>query len=129
MSTACIDDLPRANSIQTVTCSFLFFCFLVCVDTQAAACELEEEAHLHEGTWHTLMKDERTVAAAGKYSTQIFYSYLVVDPVVKGEPRALDDGEFIEYIRGVSLEEVCGAGVCAYLCVWRLSVCFCGFER
>lgn len=53
------------------------------------------------------MKDERTVAAAGKYSTQIFYSYLVVDPVVKGEPRALDDGEFIEYIRGVSLEEVC----------------------
>lgn len=72
---------------------------------QAAACELEEEAHLHEGTWHALMKDERTVAAAGKYSTQVFHSYLVVDPVVKGTPRALDDGEFIEYIRGVSLEE------------------------
>lgn len=79
--------------------------------TQAAACELEEEAHLHEGTWHTLMRDERTVAAAGKYSTQIFHSYLVVDPVVKGTPRALDDGEFIEYIRGVSLEQV-GARVC-----------------
>lgn len=63
------------------------------------------------------MKDEQTVAGAGKYSTQIFHSYLVVDPVVKGEPRALDDGEFIEYIRGVSLEEVrrkgegyCGGG-------------------
>lgn len=52
------------------------------------------------------MKDEKTVAGAGKYSTQIFHSYLVVDPIVKGEPRALDDGEFIEYIRGVSLEEV-----------------------
>lgn len=57
------------------------------------------------------MKDEQTVAGAGKYSTQIFHSYLVVDPVVKGEPRALDDGEFIEYIRGVSLEEV-GGGEC-----------------
>ncbi|CAM9130019.1 unnamed protein product [Ectocarpus sp. 12 AP-2014] len=73
---------------------------------QAAACELEEEAHLHEGTWYALMKDERTVAGAGKYSTQVFHSYLVVDPVVKGTPRGLDDGEFIEYIRGVSLEEV-----------------------
>eukprot|EP00904_Undaria_pinnatifida_P006295 jgi/Undpi1/2796/HiC_scaffold_14.g06173.m1 len=73
---------------------------------QAAACELEEEAHLHEGTWHPLMKNGETVAGAGKYSTQIFHPYLVVDPVVKGEPRALDDGEFIEYIRGVSLEEV-----------------------
>ncbi|CAM9577720.1 unnamed protein product [Ascophyllum nodosum] len=73
---------------------------------QAAACELEEEAHLHEGTWYTLMKNEDTVAGAGKYSTQIFHPYLVVNPVVKGEPRGLDDGEFIEYIRGVSLEEV-----------------------
>ncbi|CAN0091444.1 unnamed protein product, partial [Laminaria digitata] len=73
---------------------------------QAAACELEEEAHLHEGTWHPLMKNAETVAGAGKYSTQIFHPYLVVDPVVKGEPRGLDDGEFIEYIRGVSLEEV-----------------------
>lgn len=52
------------------------------------------------------MKDDDTVAGAGKYSTQIFHPYLVVDPVVKGEPRALDDGEFIEYVRGVSLEEV-----------------------
>lgn len=83
---------------------------------QAAACELEEEAHLHEGTWHTLMKDEKTVAGAGKYSTQIFYSYLVVDPIVKGEPRALDDGEFIEYIRGVSLEQVGDfTRTCAYI--------------
>lgn len=74
---------------------------------QAAACELEEEAHLHEGTWYTLMKTDDTVAGAGKYSTQTFHPYLVVDPVVvKGEPRALDDGEHIEYVRGVSLEEV-----------------------
>ena len=84
---------------------------------QAAACELEEEAHLHEGTWHPLMKSAETVAGAGKYSTQIFHPYLVVDPVVKGEPRALDDGEFIEYIRGVSLEEVGrGGAVAAFFC-------------
>ena len=101
----------------------MFSASVLVARTQAAACELEEEAHLHEGTWHTLMRDERTVAAAGKYSTQIFHSYLVVDPVVKGEPRALDDGEFIEYIRGVSLEEVrqaCACTTCA--CVfWECS--------
>lgn len=97
-----------------VECLCVFFshllyalrCFLDLRFRQAAACELEEEAHLHEGTWHPLMKNAETVAGAGKYSTQIFHPYLVVDPVVKGEPRALDDGEFIEYIRGVSLEEV-----------------------
>lgn len=84
-------------------------CTFATAHAQAAACELEEEAHLHEGTWYALMKDERTVAGAGKYSTQVFHSYLVVDPVVKGTPRGLDDGEFIEYIRGVSLEEVRGS--------------------
>lgn len=52
------------------------------------------------------MKSDDTGSSAGKYSTQIFHSYLVVDPVVKGNPKGLDDGEFIEYIRGVSLEEV-----------------------
>lgn len=74
---------------------------------QAAACELEEEAHLHEGTWYSLMKTDDAVAGSGKYSTQTFHPYLVVDPVVvEGQPRALDDGEHIEYVRGVSLEEV-----------------------
>lgn len=75
--------------------------------TQAAEFELDEEAHLHQGTWHALLKDGATMAPAGKYSTQLYHAYLVIDPVVKGKPRALDDGEFIEYMRGVSLEEVC----------------------
>ncbi|CAM9663143.1 unnamed protein product [Discosporangium mesarthrocarpum] len=73
---------------------------------QAAAYELEEEAHLHEGTWYALLRDGTTTVGAGKYSSQVFYPYLVVDPVVKGEPRALDEGEYIEYVRGVTVEEV-----------------------
>lgn len=79
-------------------------------DVQAAACELEEEAHLHKGTWYTLMKDGDTLVGAGKYSTQKFYPYLVVDPVVKGQPRGLDDGEYVEYIRGVTLDQVRAVG-------------------
>lgn len=91
---------PERGSIKYV------FDMVPAMHFQAAACELEEEAHLHQGTWHSLMKDEGTVAGAGKYSTQQFHTYLVVDPVVKGKPRGLDDGEFIEYVRGVSLKEV-----------------------
>lgn len=65
--------------------------------------QLEEEAHLLGGTWHALCDDAETTINADKYSTNEFYCWLVVDPHVTPSPRALDDEEFIEIKRGISM--------------------------
>lgn len=45
-----------------------------------------------------------TTINADKYSTNEFYCWLVVDPEIAPNPRALDDEEFIEIVRGVSIQ-------------------------
>ncbi|CAB1099379.1 unnamed protein product [Ectocarpus sp. CCAP 1310/34] len=72
---------------------------------QAAKYELEEEAHLLGGTWHTLCEDDETTVNADKYSSNEFYCWLVVDPYVTPTPKPMDDEEFIEIRRGVSMQE------------------------
>eukprot|EP00752_Nemacystus_decipiens_P003331 g3082.t1 len=72
---------------------------------QAAKHELEEEAHLLGGTWHTLCDDAETTVNADKYSSNEFFCWLVVDPEVTSTPKAMDDEEFIEIKRGVSMQQ------------------------
>lgn len=67
--------------------------------------QLEEEAHLLGGTWHTLCDDAETTVNADKYSSNEFYCWLVVDPEVTTTPKAMDDEEFIEIKRGVSIQQ------------------------
>jgi len=76
----------------------------------AARYELEEECHLKNGQWFSLVDDGVTVPH-DKYSVTEFSAYLVVDAneidVANGEEvRALDDEEEIEIIRGVSVPEI-----------------------
>lgn len=66
--------------------------------------QLEEEAHLQGGTWYPLCEDEDTSVNADKYSTNEFFCWLVVDPEVTATPRAMDDAEFIEIERGITME-------------------------
>lgn len=66
--------------------------------------QLDEEAHLQGGTWYPLGDTADTTINADKYSTNEFYCWLVVDPEITPNPRALDDEEFIEIVRGVSIQ-------------------------
>lgn len=66
--------------------------------------QLEEEAHLLGGTWHALCDDAETTVNADKYSSNEFYCWLVVDPYVTPTPKPMDDEEFIEIERGVSMQ-------------------------
>lgn len=66
--------------------------------------QLEEEAHLIGGTWHALCDDADTTVNADKYSSNEFYCWLVVDPHVTPTPRALDDEEFIDIERGITIQ-------------------------
>lgn len=66
--------------------------------------QLEEEAHLLGGTWHALCDDAETTINADKYSSNEFYCWLVVDPYVTPTPKPMDDEEFIEIERGVSMQ-------------------------
>lgn len=66
--------------------------------------QLDEEAHLEGGTWYPLGEKVDTRINADKYSTNEFYCWLVVDPEVTLTPRALDDEEFIEIVRGVNMQ-------------------------
>lgn len=69
-----------------------------------SAPQLEEEAHLLGGTWHALCDDAETTINADKYSSNEFYCWLVVDPYVTPTPKPMDDEEFIEIERGVSMQ-------------------------
>lgn len=70
----------------------------------SSTAQLDEEAHLHGGTWYPLGERVNTSICADKYSTNEFFCWLVVDPVITSTPRALDDEEFIEIVRGVSMQ-------------------------
>lgn len=65
--------------------------------------QLEEEAHLVGGTWHPLCDDDQTTINADKYSSNEFYCWLVVDPCITVTPKAMDDEEFIEIRRGITM--------------------------
>lgn len=93
-SSICSRDSSRPPSN---CCSFVAFVFPVA--------QLEEEAHLLGGTWHTLCEDDETTINADKYSSNEFYCWLVVDPYVTPTPKPMDDEEFIEIKRGVSMQE------------------------
>lgn len=67
--------------------------------------KLEEEAHLSGGTWHALCDDAETTVNADKYSSNEFYCWLVVDPYVTPNPKPMDDEEFIEIKRGISMQQ------------------------
>ncbi|CAM9739047.1 unnamed protein product, partial [Choristocarpus tenellus] len=75
---------------------------------EAAKFELEEEAHLTGGTWHSLTESLKTTVSADKYSTNEFFCWLCVDPEVTTTPRPLDAEEFIEIERGIALSEAMG---------------------
>ena len=67
--------------------------------------QLEEEAALLGGTWHPLCEDAETTVNADKYSSNEFYCWLVVDPEITSTPKPMDDEEFIEIKRGVSMQQ------------------------
>ncbi|CEM38352.1 unnamed protein product [Vitrella brassicaformis CCMP3155] len=71
----------------------------------AAKLELEEEAHLVGGKWINLI-NERGVMDYEKYSDQIFYAFLCLDPVHTDDPRPLDDSEVIYLHRDVPAKAV-----------------------
>jgi hypothetical protein len=69
----------------------------------AARHELEEEAHLTGGTWIQLSKRP---SAMDKYSLTSVDAYLVLDPVLKENPKPLDDEEDIDIVEGVTITEI-----------------------
>lgn len=91
--------------VSCCTWSARTFCWtdarLNCFDIFA---QLEEEAHLLGGTWYPLCDNAETSINADKYSTNEFFCWLVVDPEVTSTPRDMDDEEFIEIERGVSMQ-------------------------
>mmetsp|Transcript_27356 Transcript_27356/g.62802 ORF Transcript_27356/g.62802 Transcript_27356/m.62802 type:complete len:180 (-) Transcript_27356:51-590(-) len=71
--------------------------------------ELEEECHLRNGRWYSLLEDDTTVPH-DKYSVTEFSAYLVLDAdtidSASEDVRALDDEEDIEIIHGVSVPKI-----------------------
>jgi len=79
---------------------------------ECAQCELEEEAQLVGGKWVPLVSKDTDAADPGdvtlsKYFEQQFWPYLVLDPEGPvADPRPQDEDEFIEVLRGVTLDQV-----------------------
>mmetsp|Transcript_61329 Transcript_61329/g.70475 ORF Transcript_61329/g.70475 Transcript_61329/m.70475 type:complete len:274 (+) Transcript_61329:105-926(+) len=69
----------------------------------AARHELEEECHLKNGRWITLLNQP---TAMDKYATTTIQCYLVLDPEQEDNPRSLDEEEDIEIISGVTIPEI-----------------------
>lgn len=67
---------------------------------ECARMELEEEAHLRSDRWIRLL-DEGKAMSFEKYSDNHFHAYLVLDPEVVPNPKALDLEEFIIIERNV----------------------------
>lgn len=78
------------------------------VSTWSLPAQLEEEAHLEGGTWYPLCDHAATSINADKYNTNEFFCWLVVDPDITTTPRPMDDEEFIEIERGISMQTVMG---------------------
>lgn len=79
--------------------------------------QLDEEAHLQGGKWYPLGEKADTKINADKYSTNEFYCWLVVDPEVTLTPRALDDEEFIEIVRGIDMQTAMNMVICGQMSV------------
>lgn len=61
--------------------------------------------------------DAETTINADKYSTNEFYCWLVVDPEITVTPRAVDDEEFIEIKRGITMKHAMDMLSCGELSV------------
>jgi 8-oxo-dGTP pyrophosphatase MutT (NUDIX family) len=72
---------------------------------ECARMELEEEAHLRSDRWIRLL-DEGRAMSFEKYSDNHFHAYLVLDPEVVPNPKALDLEEYIIIERNVPYSKI-----------------------
>eukprot|EP00640_Fibrocapsa_japonica_P006736 CAMPEP_0113941472 /NCGR_PEP_ID=MMETSP1339-20121228/7373_1 /TAXON_ID=94617 /ORGANISM="Fibrocapsa japonica" /LENGTH=177 /DNA_ID=CAMNT_0000945623 /DNA_START=345 /DNA_END=879 /DNA_ORIENTATION=+ /assembly_acc=CAM_ASM_000762 len=94
----------------------------------AAACELEEEAHLVGGTWYSLLEDGATVPM-DKYTTNKFHAFLVLDCETTQTPAAMDDEEFIIIEKGFTQKKVMSMIARGQLSMVSAFTCMLGFNK
>mmetsp|Transcript_595 Transcript_595/g.1358 ORF Transcript_595/g.1358 Transcript_595/m.1358 type:complete len:133 (-) Transcript_595:690-1088(-) len=73
---------------------------------EAARMELSEEAHLVAGRMLPLTTAPGRGIFRDKYAIDSFHMFLAMDCEEDASPRALDREEYVQYTRGVSLDEV-----------------------